>query len=333
MFEKAYSVVDQSLWDGRIDSESDYDSFRWHQWIKFLDLANENLEAYQGKLGFAFLGFECDMGVNLNKGRTGAAKGPRSIRKELANFPCQFPKEVALFDAGNISCEGLDLDQAQDALAQAVSKILSLNLFPILLGGGHEIAFGHYKGILDHVMNNEDKQNIGIVNFDAHFDLRPYPKGGTSGTMFRQIADLSEENDLDFSYFCVGIQKHANTVNLFDTADKLGVEYIFAKDMINMDSYAMIERLDDFLQEQDHIYVTLCSDVFSSAFAPGVSAPQALGLDPENVLILLKYLLRSKKTISFDIAEVSPRFDLDNTTANLASVFIFTVVHTLSKLI
>jgi len=28
-----------------------------------------------------------------------------------------------------------------------------------------------------------------VVNFDAHLDLRPYPDGGGSGSMFRQIAD------------------------------------------------------------------------------------------------------------------------------------------------
>ncbi|MCK8828275.1 arginase family protein [Natroniella acetigena] len=36
---------------------------------------------------------------------------------------------------------------------------------------------------------------IGIINFDAHFYLRPYPNGGNSGTMFRQIADQCKEKD------------------------------------------------------------------------------------------------------------------------------------------
>ncbi len=75
--------------------------------------------------------------------------------------------------------------------------------------------------------------------------------------------------------------------------------------------------------------MTICADVFSSAYAPGVSAAQSLGLDPERVLKLLKYILKSEKVISFDICEVSPRFDLDNTTADLASVVIFSLVSTL----
>nr|WP_300004124.1 formimidoylglutamase [Tissierella sp.] len=330
---KNYETVNLSAWEGRVDSEDDFDSFRWHQWVEKLDLSDKELKPYSGKLGFAFLGFKSDAGVKLNKGRTGAAKGPESIRRELRNLPCQFSKEIALFDAGDISCIDDNLEEAQDALALAVEKLLDLNLFPILLGGGHEIAFGHYKGILNHLKEKNEEENIGIINFDAHFDLRPYSKGGTSGTMFKQIADTAKVNNINYSYFCIGIQKHGNTASLFNTADELGVDYILAKDIVSMDSYTMIEKLDDFLREQDHIYLTVCSDVFSSAFAPGVSAPQPLGLDPDKVLIFLKYILRSDKTISFDIAEVSPRFDQDDTTANLASVIIFSVVHTLSKLI
>lgn len=329
MLKDFYSINDKEIWQGRIDSEDDFHSFRWHQWVKFIDLEDKSLKPFEGKLGFAFLGFKCDLGVKLNKGRTGAAKGPKSIRDELRNLPCQFSKDIALFDAGNITCKDTRLDEAQDALAEAVERLLALNLFPILLGGGHEIAFGHYKGIFNHVKD----QNIGIINFDAHFDLRPYPKGGTSGTMFKQISDLTKDKKMDFSYMCLGIQKHGNTMSLFNKADELGVEYILAKEITSMDYYPVMERLDDFIKNQDHIYVTLCSDVFSTAFAPGVSAPNPLGLDPEKVLIFLKYILRTGKTISFDIAEVSPRFDQDDTTANLASIIIFSLVNTLSKII
>jgi len=217
-------------------------------------------------------------------------------------------------------------------LSKAVNKILSLNLFPIVLGGGHETALGHYNGILNHLSKNNPKPNIGIINFDAHFDIRPYPNGSHSGSMFRQIADICEDKNLDYSYMCLGIQKHSNTVDLFKTADKLGVDYILAKDILSSDDWNVFERLDEFIKLRDHIYITICSDVFSSAFAPGVSASQPLGLDPEKVIKFIKYILKSGKVVSFDIAEVSPRFDLDNTTANLASVIIFSVINTIAHM-
>ena len=332
MLNKNYRPANDESWQGRIDSTEDFDAFRWHQWIDYIDLSDENLKPFEGEIGFAFLGFKCDVGIQRNKGRDGAKFGPDSIRRELSNKPCRFSRNVKLFDAGNINVFNSTLEEAQAALSEAVARILSLNLFPIILGGGHETAYGHYNGLLKHFENNGINENIGIINFDAHFDIRPYPNGGTSGTMFRQIHDDAVDAGRNYDYFVLGIQQYSNTVNLFKTADSFGAKYILAKDILRDNIYSNFETLDDYIREQDNIYITICTDVFSSAFAPGVSAPQPLGLDPERILILLKHILSSGKTLSFDICEVSPTHDQDNITANLASVIIFALVVTLSKI-
>ncbi len=327
-----YRPIDSHVWQGRVDSHEDYDAFRWHQWVKPIDLTDSTTPPFDGKLGICFIGFCCDDGVTRNKGRAGAAKGPRSIRKELSNLPCQFKQDVRLFDAGNIYCADIPLEKGQDILGECVSKILSLNLYPIVLGGGHEIAFGHYSGLSRYKNEVQDTQSLGIINFDAHFDLRPYPNGGSSGTMFRQIADVCADQGSHYGYMCLGIQKRSNTLALFKTARDLGVEYILAKDMVDQDIWPIFEKVDKFIKRHDQIYITVCADVFSAAFAPGVSAAQAVGLHPEQVLKILKYIVLSGKTVSFDIAEVSPRFDQDSTTANLAAVLIFALVNSLSTL-
>ena len=115
-------------------------------------------------------------------------------------------------------------------------------------------------------------------------------------------------------------------------AEELGVDYVLAKDLQASNLESILERMDQFLYQCDDTYITVCSDVFSSAFAPGVSAPQSLGLDPEIVLPLIKHVLRTRKVRGFDICEISPRFDQDNTTANLGAVIIFAVVNTLCRL-
>ena len=71
--------------------------------------------------------------------------------------------------------------------------------------------------------------------------------------------------------------------------------------------------------------------MFNSAFAPGVSSLQPFGLNPELALIFIKEILKSKKVISFDIAEVSPRFDHDKRTAKLAAIIIYAVITSLSE--
>lgn len=325
---KHYEKINMDIWQGRVDSQVDFDAFRWHQWIEPLNILKPSISKPEA-LAFGIIGFRCDEGIKYNKGRQGAKNAPNHIRKELRNLPCQFDEHIKIYDVGNINFYE-SLASTQEALSVAISKILDLGLFPIVLGGGHEVAFGHYQGLEKSVRNKSSK--IGIINFDAHFDIRPYPNGGTSGTMFRQIYDASIMNDKSYDYFCLGIQRYGNTKALFKSADKMGINYVLAKDISHNNLWDVMMKLDDFITKQDHIYITICSDVFSSAYAPGVSAAQPLGIHPEDFLKLLKYILRMNKTISFDIAEVSPRFDYDRTTANLASVIIFSVVNTLSKM-
>ncbi|MGL5257792.1 MAG: formimidoylglutamase [Proteocatella sp.] len=329
--ESGYEIVGKDYWTGRTDSEDNYDAFRWHQWIESIDLRTAKKNQFSHKFGVAFIGFCSDIGVSRNKGRIGTAKGPDSIRKELMNRPCAFSNEVKLYDAGNLIPTDGSLEKIQKDLSDAVNKILELGLFPIVLGGGHAVALGNFYGTHKYLCEKEKKESLGIVNFDAHFDIRPYLKEGTSGTMFRQIADYCSENNYSYNYFCLGIQKSGNTVDLFKTAHRLGVEYLLAKDIELADIWSITEKLDGFIKRNDALYLTICADVFSSAHAPGVSAPQPLGLYPEKVLKLIKYILKSKKVLSFDIAEVSPRFDMDNTTASLAAIIIFTVVKTLAE--
>ena len=81
------------------------------------------------------------------------------------------------------------------------------------------------------------------------------------------------------------------------------------RNLINGNFFEIVHELDEYIGEQDHLYVTICMDCFTSSYAPGVSAPQALGIDPEKVILLLKHVFSTGKPTSFDICEVSPRFD------------------------
>ena len=223
------------------------------------------------------------------------------------------------------------MEEGQKLLGMAVEKILDLALFPIVLGGGHETTFGHFQGHLADMKKKETPLDMGIINFDAHFDLRPYENGPSSGSMFRQIADIYKKENVQY-HLPLGIQEHSNTVSLFKFAKEIGTEYILAKEIQNSNYATILDKVDTFLYQCSSAYITVCTDVFSSAFAPGVSATQSLGLDPEVVLPIIKHILRTRRVRGFDICEISPRFDQDNTTANLGAVIIFAVVNTLCKL-
>ncbi|MCG8699106.1 MAG: arginase family protein, partial [Bacteroidales bacterium] len=206
-----YKTTDKTLWSGRIDAHDAENGYRWHHVIECIDLSAKEIAKSKG---VAFLGFCSDEGVKRNQGRQGAKNGPGIVRKSMANLACHLNPNVQIYDAGNVYCDDENLDEAQVELGQSVNKILETGLFPILIGGGHEIAYGHYLGISEFVKSKK----LGIINFDAHFDLRPYDNGANSGTMFRQIADQCISTGEPFNYFCLGVQRYGNTVSLFKMA-------------------------------------------------------------------------------------------------------------------
>jgi formiminoglutamase len=320
-----YTKLNKEIWSGRIDDPNDLDSYRWHQLVQCIDLSRP-IKTVEIK-SFCFLGFKSDAGVQRNLGRQGAFLGPDSIREQMANLPAYFNFEVNLFDAGDISCAE-NLEEAQFELANAVNIMLEAGMFPVLLGGGHEIALGHYLGLKTYFQNHK-KQLPAIINIDAHFDLRPYHNGGSSGTMFHQIADLNAEEGQLFKYLVLGIQQSGNTKSLFQRASRLGAKYVLAREITEESLPKIEESISKFIANESEVYLTLCSDVFSSAFAPGVSAPQPFGMHPELVLRMIKHIARSGKLLSFDVAEVAPRFDDDHQTAKLASIIIFALLNTL----
>ncbi|MCL9683914.1 formimidoylglutamase [Legionella maioricensis] len=318
MFENLsnYQPANPSLWQGRKDT---LNAERFFQKITFIKHQNELIT---GDKKTIFLGFASDAGVIRNQGRPGAKLGPDQIKNQLAKLPC--PMDASYLDLGSIICEGDALELAQYQFAELIQFCHQHGHKTIALGGGHEIAWAHYQGLAPHY------SKLGIINFDAHFDLRPYQKGdpGTSGTPFSQIAAFCEEHHLPFDYCCIGIQKFGNTPTLFQRASELNVNYLFAEDLYEKSQAWQIAFLDDFMLNLDHIYLTICLDVLAECFAPGVSAPQTMGLTPWQILPLLKYIIQSGKVVSIDIAELSPPLDQEQKTARLAALIIAELLDT-----
>lgn len=319
MFENLsnYRPADPSLWQGRKDTPS---AERFFQKIAFPAQQTDLISKEKKTI---FLGFASDAGVRRNLGRPGAKLGPDQIKTQLAKLPCATNK--AYFDLGNIICEGDELELAQSQFASLISFCHQQGHQTVALGGGHEIAWAHYQGLAPHY------HKLGIINFDAHFDIRPYQKGqpGTSGTPFSQIATWCEENKRRFEYCCLGIQSMGNTPSLFQRATELNVHYLSAEDLYENGLAWHLAFLDKFMLNLDHIYLTICLDVLAECFAPGVSAPQPLGLTPWQILPLLKYIMQSGKVVSLDIAELSPPLDEDQKTARLAALIIAELLHTI----
>ena len=327
-----YRKTSIDTWTGRNDG-TELAVQRWHQRIILVDLGEENIILPPaGQKGIALIGFSCDEGVRRNGGRVGAKDGPAHFRKACCNLPVHLTEDAIFLDLGDVICTDQDMEGAQRALAQVVAYALAHGYKPLVIGGGHEVAYGHYTGIdnfiQDQTSSAEEIQRIGIINFDAHFDLRePNENGTNSGTGFLQIANDCKSSGKPFRYMPVGIQLNSNTKYLFDTAAGLGVKHIPAEQFMASREEEIRLQIEEFIAGSTHIYLTICMDVFSSSFAPGVSAAAFNGLIPDAFFFAcLKSIIASRKLISMDIAECNPVFDQDQRTAKLAAALAFSMI-------
>lgn len=294
------------IWQGRFDGDDPL----YHRIFQRVSLENNYNNISEND--FILHGFAVDEGVKRNKGRIGAKDAPDIIRKNTANFPVVNP-EFVLKDFGNITCEDGNLEKSQNELANKVAEVLNRKGKSLVFGGGHEVTFAHYSGI----KKAFPYKKIGIINIDAHFDNREVDPtvGASSGTGFWQIAQEGEIHSLH-----LGIQKNSNTLKLFDIAHQFGMKYLLADELFFENLPNIYQKIDDFLAEVDVLYLTICMDVFNATIAPGVSAPAYNGIMADPAFMhWFRHILKNKKLIAMDVAEVNPSLDITERTAKLAA--------------
>lgn len=299
-------------WKGRTDTLDGIDGNRIHHIVQLGPSRQEK--------SVNLLGFACDEGVFRNQGRIGAKNGPPHIRAALANLAVHQP--IQLHDLGDVACHDKNLESAQAEYAVMGAQVISRDQILIGIGGGHEIAFASYLAL----RQAKPKAKIGILNFDAHFDLRR-DKFRTSGTGF---LDALEHSPLDTSYFAMGISAPNNTQALFRTAQKNNVHFRLDDHMTANHAMEAAAALTNWLATIETLYMTIDLDCFPSHEAPGVSAPATRGVSYEVVEPLVRLAASSGKLAVADVAELNPSHDIDNRTARLAARLVYVIANTVA---
>lgn len=304
-----------SDWSGRVDGPGpEHD-----RWNSVITPAQESTGD-----SIALLGYASDEGVLRNSGRQGAAAGPEALRGALSSLAIHddFPR----VDAGTVCTQGDDLEGSQEELSRRVEKLIAQDNLVVVLGGGHETSFATHRGLYRALQKRSGygatSGSAGIVNLDAHFDLRAESKP-TSGTPFLQIADMV---GADFDYHVLGISKPNNTKVLFDTAERLGAHVMLDEEMLAMTPQQVGEAAAKACEAHDHIHLSIDLDVLPANEAPGVSAPAGLGVPLTHIRAAARAIAATGKVRLVDVVELSPSVDVDNRTARVAARLIDDIV-------
>lgn len=303
-----------------------------HSVIKHNPIAMIEPYAEQRKRGAVLLGLASDLSVKNSSGQTGAIEGAYSIRRMLACLPLS--SNLPLYDAGVIE----EAESFADMLStqyQKLRAVLQLGHLPIMLGGGHEVAIGSYYALSDTVnqavndwdgkevaqLPNVEGNRIGIINFDASFELRR-SLSIKSGAAFHSIATYCKEHNRDFQYLGLGICDHVNSQATFAYACELKAQWLLDSQMRMKNRRHIQATIDEFLAKVDHVHLSLDLAVFSSAVAEGVNMSRVFGVSVPVVEMALKQILSSGKVRIMDIAELNTEYDYQGQTARLAAKLI-----------
>jgi len=271
---------------------------------------------------FVLLGIPEDIGVRANFGRPGTASAWESAIKSIVNLQHnKFTKGSNLLILGKIdveesmkTAETLDatttegrkalselVEKIDKDVAHAVCQIILAGKTPIIIGGGHNNAYGNIKGTA-----LAKGKPVNAINFDAHTDFRVL-EGRHSGNGFSYAF---EEGFLK-RYFIFGlhenytskgvmetIKKHSDAIK-FNTYEQISVrkeksfseEKVFALSFISDEPFGIEMDLDAML------------NIASSAITPS-------GFSVEKARQFLHYFGQHKHAAYLHLCEGAP--DLDN---------------------
>ncbi len=145
-------------------------------------------ELKDSKARYVLFGIPEDIGIRANLGKPGASKAWDACLRSLLNIQAnQYTNPENLLLLGEVNCKQFmskaanideedpnyhvklgELVSQMDAIVSAVvARIISAGKIPIIIGGGHNNAYGTINGAFKVL-----SKPVNVLNIDAHTDLR-----------------------------------------------------------------------------------------------------------------------------------------------------------------
>lgn len=236
------------------------------------------------------------------------------------------------------------IDGVYQVLKNVYSTIESLRLekkFPIVLAGDHSTAAGTIMGI----KAADPEKRLGVIWIDAHADLHtPYttPSGNMHGMPLAMAAHLdnldckvNEPESDTLKYW----EKIKNIGGQFPKVDPKDIVFISVRDTEEPEDYLIqqygiknfsiqeirakgietvaLESLE-ILKECGQVYISFDVDSLDSSISVGTGTPVPDGLTLLEAIQLNALLIKDKRVCCWEIVEVNPTLDSQNTMAEAA---------------
>lgn len=255
--------------------------------------------------------------------RSGARMGPGSIRSasrmltdgvhEL--FPVDLNPHVS--DAGNWNLSTGNTFIVLNQITQSHTNMIKQGQHVVTLGGDHLITLGVLRSLHNHV------GPLSVIHFDAHCDTwsdhfgEPYGHGTWLRNAIKEgLVDASQ-------VVSVGLRSPVDSETKAWLTQQGGTNWS-ARTAANLRPVQMSRSIQNMLNKNLPVYLSLDIDCLDPAHAPGTGTPEIGGLTSMWLSEVLDHVFQSQlQWVGMDVVEVAPAYDQSEITALAAATFVW----------
>jgi len=183
-----------------------------------------------------------------------------------------------------------NIQKVLDDIDQEISKCLSNNKFPVMLGGEHSISFGAIKAC------KKFFKNLCVLQIDAHSDLRTEYLGNP----FNHACAMIHVFNNNIPLIQVGIRNSSKEEHILIKENPSKITTFFANSS-GLNIEAIIKSI-----KNKNVYLTIDLDGFDPSVIPHVGTPEPGGLTWYEVINLLENIFKNFNVVASDIVELAP---------------------------
>ncbi|MFY2825132.1 agmatinase [Ruegeria sp. MALMAid1280] len=225
---------------------------------------------------------------------SGTAKGPEAIieaSNELERITGHAePCVEGIFTEEPVDCDA-SLSEIMERLAQRTEAAIRAGKVPVTLGGEHSLSYGAVMGVARAL-----GQPIGIVQIDAHADLRDAYQGEKHS--HASVMHLLAEEGVRLAQFGV----RALSTEEAKSRLKNHVFHVDAEELVTGNVHA-VDLPENF---PELVYVSFDVDGLDPSQMPATGTPVPGGLGYYQALRLVEHALKGRKCVGFDVVELAP---------------------------
>ncbi|MBF0203301.1 MAG: agmatinase [Desulfamplus sp.] len=233
------------------------------------------------------------------------------------------PLELGIHTTAPVNCHGCP-EMILDRIESAVTRALSFNAIPVLLGGEHTVTLGALRALKKALVKQTGIMHkpFGIIQIDAHADLRNSYEGTqlSHACVMRRAVD-----ELGIALFQLGVRAICKEEALFRREEN--IPFIDARELY-------LKGVPDTLLPEgfpEKIYITIDVDGLDPSVIRATGTPVPGGIGWHDTLTLLGKSITGREVIGFDVVELAP-VDKDYASDFAAAQLTYSVMGMIQRL-